>query len=265
MGMTVFARIFRFLEGTGEGTGPAGSFEEFAAAYTDRARMWLILLGATRADAEDIVQSSLLALWERRDLVPPTARPRWLRSAISLRLREQWRSQAIRDRLVPRADSEEAALAPVADAGPDVRLGDEEMAAFVRRLVDELPPARRDVVVLYLLEDRPIEEVASMLGTSVSTAWDRWHRARRDLLARLRRARARERFLSGASSFGLLLLLLERIWGRFPRNTRVLMAAVIYILAAAGQVAAPSRPSGRASSSACPPPPPSGAPGERRA
>lgn len=244
--MRVFARIFWFLKGgAGEGRVAPESFEALAAAYSEPTRMWLILLGIGRADAEDIVQNSLLALWERREQVPPEARPRWFRTAISLRIREHWRSRAIRDRILPPADADEADSAPLLEAGPDTRLGDEELAAFVRRLIDELPPERRDVVVLYLLEDRPIEEVAAILGTSVSTTWDRWTRARRELLARLRRARARERFGAGFASF-VLLLLLQQAWTRLCRYSRSLVPAAACILAAGNHAATPHPPPGEA-------------------
>lgn len=199
--MRVFTRILRFFRPPPGGGRPPAAFGELAAAYTERARMWLILLGAGRADAEDIVQDALLALWERRDQVPPAARPRWLQQAISLRIREHRRSRSAMGRHEARAW--EAATGSGRAWAPEDALARAEVAASVRRLVDGLPPELRAVVLHYFLEEQSMEEVAERLGVGVRTAWSRWWRAKGELRAVVVRARQRERFRAGAVSFGM--------------------------------------------------------------
>ncbi len=47
--------------------------------------------------------------------------------------------------------------------------------------VRELPLRQRSVVALYYLEDRPMDEVANLMGCSPSTGWVHLHRARKRL------------------------------------------------------------------------------------
>lgn len=51
--------------------------------------------------------------------------------------------------------------------------------------VRELSPRQRAVVALFYLEDRPMDEIAGLLGCSTATGWVHLHRARRQLAVRL--------------------------------------------------------------------------------
>jgi DNA-directed RNA polymerase specialized sigma24 family protein len=61
-------------------------------------------------------------------------------------------------------------LSPIATMDPD-------LTAAIR----SLPAQQRAVVVLFYLEDRPMEEIAEITGCSVSTGWVHLHRARKRL------------------------------------------------------------------------------------
>jgi RNA polymerase sigma factor (sigma-70 family) len=54
---------------------------------------------------------------------------------------------------------------------------DPELTAAIR----SLPAQQRAVVVLFYFEDRPMEEIAEIVGCSVSTGWVHLHRARKRL------------------------------------------------------------------------------------
>ena len=56
-----------------------------------------------------------------------------------------------------------------------------EVLAAVRRLA----PGQRAVVVLFYLEDRPMAEIAEILGIKESTGWSQLHTARKHLAAAL--------------------------------------------------------------------------------
>jgi RNA polymerase sigma factor (sigma-70 family) len=51
--------------------------------------------------------------------------------------------------------------------------------------IQQLPPWQRSAVVLFYLEDRPMQEIADILGCSTSTGWVHLHKARRKLAALL--------------------------------------------------------------------------------
>ena len=71
--------------------------------------------------------------------------------------------------------------APLADASYELP----EPAAHVTQALRELPPQQRAAVVLHYYADKPIREIAELLGTSSSTVAVHLHRGRnrlRDLL-----------------------------------------------------------------------------------
>ena len=66
-----------------------------------------------------------------------------------------------------------------AAASPEARAYSRELTRVLLEMIDELPPAFRDVVRLRDLEDRPPEEVASRLHLSRQNVAVRLHRAHR--------------------------------------------------------------------------------------
>jgi RNA polymerase sigma-70 factor (ECF subfamily) len=66
-------------------------------------------------------------------------------------------------------------------AAPDAAPAD----AGLRRRVEALPEKQRQAVTLYYLDERPVEEVAEMMGLPVNTVKTHLHRARASLAAAL--------------------------------------------------------------------------------
>ena len=62
---------------------------------------------------------------------------------------------------------------------------DTVMDIDVLAAIKSLPPRQRSVVVLFYYEDRPMDEIARILGCSTSTGWVHLHRARKRLGALL--------------------------------------------------------------------------------
>ena len=91
------------------------------------------------------------------------------------------------DRAVAEASrrSRRKVLEQAAGTGPliqdGLRLPDPELIAAIRTL----PAKQRAVVVLFYLEDRPMEEVAGLVGCSTSTGFVHLHNARKRLAATL--------------------------------------------------------------------------------
>jgi RNA polymerase sigma factor (sigma-70 family) len=126
-----------------------------------------------RQIAEDVVQEAFVRLHLQWRKVRAYDRPgAWVRRvAIRLAVR------SVRTRL-RRSKAEERAWTPPAPATPaDLDL---------RRAVLRLPRAQRAAVVLHYLEDRPVDEIADLLGCTTPTAKVHLHRARKRLGAVLR-------------------------------------------------------------------------------
>jgi RNA polymerase sigma-70 factor (ECF subfamily) len=126
-----------------------------------------------RSQAEDIAQEAFVQLLRHWRKVSRYDEPgAWLRRvAIRMAVKESSRSRLrpVRER--------QSQPPPVGEPA----ISDPALMAAVR----ELSPRQRAVVALFYLEDRPMEEIAELLGCSVSTGWVHLHRARHALADRL--------------------------------------------------------------------------------
>lgn len=78
-------------------------------------------------------------------------------------------------------------------AGPDASLRAHEARADFERLLSVLDEDRRDVFVLYEVEELSMEEVADAVGCPVATAYSRLRAARKAVLAAAKRLEAQRR------------------------------------------------------------------------
>jgi RNA polymerase sigma factor (sigma-70 family) len=149
--------------------------ELFTARYAQVVRtIWFIV--HDQAVAEEIAQEAFTELyrdWGRlRDFDRPDL---WVRR-VAIRRAQREASRAGRRAALERAAN---AVPRVEDA---VRLPDPGLVAAIRAL----PPKQRAIVVLFYLEDRPMHEVADLVGCSTSTGFVQLHHARKRLAAALR-------------------------------------------------------------------------------
>jgi RNA polymerase sigma factor (sigma-70 family) len=120
--------------------------------------------------AQEIAQDAFIELHRQWRKVRSYDRPDlWVRR-VALRKAQHEATRAVRRRRAERS------LHPV-DETPAVELPDPE----VRAALLQLPPMQRAVVALFYLEDRPMEEVADLLGCRPSTGFVHLHRARHRL------------------------------------------------------------------------------------
>jgi DNA-directed RNA polymerase specialized sigma24 family protein len=117
--------------------------------------------------AEDVAQDAFVQLYQHWRKVSRYERPEaWVRRvAIRLAVREVKRAR-VREVLEPKAS------APLSTGPPDLEVVD---------AVKQLPPMQRAAIALFYLEDRPVAEIADLLGISVSTCTVHLTRGRRRL------------------------------------------------------------------------------------
>ena len=148
--------------------------ELFAATYPQVVRtVWFVI--HDRAAAEEVAQDAFTELfrnWSRlRDFDRPDL---WVRR-VAIRKAQREASRRTRRVIVERA----AITGPLVEDG--LRLPDPELIAAIR----SLPAKQRAIVVLFYLEDRPMAEVADLVGCSTSTGFVQLHHARKRLAATL--------------------------------------------------------------------------------
>ncbi len=124
----------------------------------------VLLIVHDRGRAEEVTQDAFLKLYERWTAVNWVVEypPAWVHQvAVRAAIR-----RAQREKVVPVAEPVDRATAEVV---PDVDLVN---------AIGMLAPKQRAAVVLFYLEDRPVEEIARVMGTSTSTVKQHLHRAR---------------------------------------------------------------------------------------
>ena len=116
-------------------------------------------------EARDAVQDTFLRAARAPQSIPdhPAQEEAWLVRILINICRDGWRKQAVR-----RRHAEPPA------AAPDHRASEAALIArsTIWRALDELPPRRRAIIVLYEIEGAPIPSIARLLGiTSVTVRW----------------------------------------------------------------------------------------------
>jgi RNA polymerase sigma-70 factor, ECF subfamily len=153
------------VRSVGEGRG----YDEFARAERRRLVAFAWSLTGDLAGAEDLAQESLEAAWQRWEHIATFDRPdMWARRVVANRAagraRRSGRERRANGRWFGRAPTTTVDLDPPDDA----------FWAAVRAL----PQRQAQAVALHYLEDRPIADIASVLGCAEATVRVHLHRGR---------------------------------------------------------------------------------------
>jgi RNA polymerase sigma factor (sigma-70 family) len=145
----------------------SSGFSDFFRAQHQRVLRSTYLVVGSRASAEDITQDSFVVAWRHWSRIASYDRADlWvMRVAIRLAVRH-----ARRHRVAAR-DPGETDLITTADPTDGMILAQ----------VARLPAAQRAAIVLFYYEDRPVAEVAEVLGCAPATARVHLYRARERL------------------------------------------------------------------------------------
>jgi RNA polymerase sigma-70 factor (ECF subfamily) len=163
----------------------------YAAAYR--------LIG-DRQTAEEVVQETFLALWNRAELFDPEvgSLTAWMLTIARNRSVDRLRAQGRRPKAMPFSathpddDSEIGALERLVatgtvlggahmGAGPEAELDAREARDAIRAALATMPEPERQVIVLAYAEDLSQSEIASQLGWPLGTVKTRTRRALRHL------------------------------------------------------------------------------------
>lgn len=154
--------------------GEGAALDRVVAAWLPQVYAWCARLGAPRVDPEEAAHDVLMLLVRRHATIDgPSRLPAWLfgtcRRVVANHRRRAW----IR-RWLPGATPDELPSPATAD-GP---LEERELARRVAQVLEGLPAAHREVLVLCYLEDRSVQEAAELLGIPPGTVKSRLFAAR---------------------------------------------------------------------------------------
>jgi RNA polymerase sigma-70 factor (ECF subfamily) len=184
----------------------AGSQDALASLYDRHAEAVYAAscrLTSDRQVAEEVVQETFLALWNRAELFDPNtgSLAAWLHTIARNRTVDRLRAIGRRPRLVPVAamrqddEADSSALERIANAGsvvggadlgpgPEAALDALEVRLTIRDALDDMPEVERTVILLAYRDNLTQAEIAQRLGWPLGTVKTRTRRA----LLRLREA-----------------------------------------------------------------------------
>jgi RNA polymerase sigma-70 factor (ECF subfamily) len=155
------------------------AFDALFRRYASTVRPRVSGIVRDAAAAEDVVQEVFLRLWTRADGFAGGSVKSWLLTTATNLSLNAIRSRTRRERVVDRRSDPERTPAP--PPGGDHDLEGAERRRAIRRAVEDLSPAKREVVRLVHLERMELRRVAEELGIPLGTVKSRLHHARRDL------------------------------------------------------------------------------------
>lgn len=142
--------------------------------------VWRVLgrLGVARADVADVCQEVFLVVLRRLDDYDGRPVEAWI-YGICLRVAADYRKRAFRRHEQLDAAVDEASTPPQQDRA----LERQRARARLERVLDELDENKREVFVLYELEELSMSEVARIVACPLQTAYSRLHAARQAVRA----------------------------------------------------------------------------------
>jgi RNA polymerase sigma-70 factor (ECF subfamily) len=139
-------------------------------------------------DVPDLAQEVFLVVHRQLATFEGRSSLRTWICGIALRVASDYRAKAYRRR--ERATAELPDLAVL--TGPDSELQRQQAWRLVNELLESLDEDRRQVFVLYEIEQLGMREVASIVGCPLTTAYSRLHSARQAVQTELQLRRQRE-------------------------------------------------------------------------
>lgn len=154
------------------------AFEALYELHQPRVLAMALHRGCPEPEAEDVVHEVFMALWRRPPPLGATTKlSTWLYRVTANKVASLHRRRAVRRALT-------GWWTPPAEVLPPDLAAREE----VRAVLEHMAPKKREVLVLFELEERSGEEIAELLGCRINTVWTRLHHARaefRKISARL--------------------------------------------------------------------------------
>jgi len=140
--------------------------------FAPRIKGYLMRTGSSEAEAEEIAQEAMIALWRKADRFDPatTGAAAWIFTiARNLRIdavrrgrRTEWMLQEV-----------EAEYWPQSVESTETALSRSQEASYVELALHRLPAQQSEIIRLSFLEEKPHSEIAELLGIPLGTVKSR--------------------------------------------------------------------------------------------
>jgi len=176
--------LLRHLEGDED------AFAELVQRYRAPVYSYLVRCGVAPDDRDDLFQEIFIRV-HRAAASYDTGRPLhpWIFTIVANTVRTHLRRQRVRSLV---GSVEETAEPVAGDPGAERVAAGRQTMAWLERQIEKLPLARREVLILACVENRPLQEIAGVLGIPLWTVKTHLRRARLNLAEELARRNAPE-------------------------------------------------------------------------
>jgi len=166
--------------------GDSGAFHALVDRHAAELFRLARALSSTRADAEDIVQETLLGAFRgMRKFDARASVKTWLKRILVRQAARAWhRSRASRRAVA--LEAADAEVGPTVDARENAATGGVDRRIDVAAVLKTLPHEFREILVLREFEQMSYAEIAQTLGVPQGTVESRLHRARAELKSKLK-------------------------------------------------------------------------------
>lgn len=143
-------------------------FREVFDTHIDAVWRTLLRLGIPEHAADDAAQDVFLIVHDKLEEFEGRSKLSTWIYAVTYRVAQNYRRRSVLRRHEELAES---AVCP--GPGPERSLAAQQEVEFVARVCERLSDAKRDVFVLSVIEQRPVPEVAQLLGVKLNTIYSR--------------------------------------------------------------------------------------------
>lgn len=169
--------------------GDRQAFTALVERYRDELLHFLIRFVGSRASADDVFQEAFLQVHISARSFDPTRRFKpWLFTIAANKARDHFRRNhrqpplslsATMDRGGDGAGDGDRFMDLLADEqpGPEIPIGDAERSVLVRRIVDQMPPHQREILLLSYFQRLSYNQIADALEIPLGTVKSRLHAA----------------------------------------------------------------------------------------
>ncbi len=146
------------------------AFGELFAFFAPRVKGYLMRVGVSAEQAEDLAQETMLKVWRKAALFDPgkASASTWI-----FTIARNQRIDALRRSAKPELSPDEPALTPDEEPQADAVVERRERDERIRLAYKTLPANQHDVVRLHFIEDEPHSVIAERLGLPLGTVKSR--------------------------------------------------------------------------------------------
>ena len=154
-----------------------GTFREIFEAHARFVWRSLLGFGVAESDVADASQQVFMVLHQKLGEIQAGCSLRTFAYGICLRVAADFRGRAH----VRRERPYSAAPEPLVEPNQEGEVAQRQALRRLREALDALEPAKREVFVLYEIEELTMKEVAAVVGCPLQTAYSRLHAARKEI------------------------------------------------------------------------------------